>query len=252
VTDTKELLRTAIGTGEPAPPPFHEVVLRASARRRRERIVATGLALALTAGIATGLTFLIRGDGQGKPLDGVTIVGPTRQVFIPSESMDPTLRVGDTVVVDEGAYVASGGLPSSGDIIAFPDPHTQPRRGDVIVFPGSEFVKRVVGLPGDTVEERLGAIFVNGAPFTMPELDRRTVTLGPYRVLPGHVFVLGDNLANSNDSRFADLGQIPIDGIIGKVVEILPQGDPRATAVPPLPGSTPGPAQTSGPSGQSG
>jgi signal peptidase I len=232
VTDTKELLRSAIGTGEPQVPPIEGVVRRAGSHRRRERIVAAVLALTLTAGMGTGLALLLRGgDGDRRPSEGVTVVGPTRQIYIPSESMTPTLQVGDTVLVDEGAYLASAGLPARGDIIAFTDPTTEQ---------DFDFVKRVVGLPGDTVEQHDGAIYVNGALFTMPQRDRPSVTLGPFEVGPGRVFVVGDHLENSNDSRYG-IGQVPLDNVIGKVVEILSPSDRRATVAPPTAKTARGP-----------
>jgi signal peptidase I len=179
--------------------------------------------LTLTAGLGAGLAVALRGGG-GSPAQGGDVVGPTREIFIPSVSMEPTLKVGDTVLVDEGAYRGAGGLPMPGDIIAFDasDP-TQ-----------TTFVKRVVGLPGDVVEEHAGTILVNGDPFPMPEPEARDhQTLGPWTVEPGHVFVVGDNVGNSNDSRFPLIGQVPLDRIIGKVVEILSPGDRRATVGPP-------------------
>jgi signal peptidase I len=238
VTEVKELLRTAIGVRQPEIPDLDAIVGRAGARRRHERVLAGTVALLLTAALATGLAIVTHTGDAPAPLEGTEIVGPTRQVYIPSESMTPTLQVGDTVLVDEGAYVASGGIPERGDVIAF----------DVDAVPGVEpgspqtFVKRVVGLPGDVVEQRGGLVYVNDELFVMPSSeDHRTI--GPYRVEPGHVFVLGDNLVNSNDSRF-DLGQVPADAIIGKVVEIFSPDDRRATVEPPQAPAVPGPAES--------
>jgi signal peptidase I len=225
VTETKELLRIAIGEATPAIPDVEVVTRRAAAHRRRERLVASAVALALTAGVVVGLALAVD-RGAGAPGQGPEIVGPTREVYIPSVSMEPTLRVGDTVLVDEGAYRESDGLPAPGDIIAFDVPSYE-----------ETFLKRVVGLPGDLVAERDGRLYVNGREFLMPPSsvpDQRT--MGPWTVAPGHVFVVGDNLVNSNDSRFG-LGQVPFDRIIGKVVEILSPGDRRATVGPPPAGS---------------
>jgi signal peptidase I len=237
VTEVNELLRTAIGVRQPEIPDLDAIVERATARRRRERVLAGAVALLLTAGLATGLAVVTRTGDAPVPLAGTEIVGPTRQVFIPSESMTPTLQVGDTVLVDEGAYVATGGVPVRGDLIAFS------LVGDS--YEGM-FVKRVAGLPGDVVEERDGVILVNGEPFVMPAPPSpEERTLGPFRVQAGHLFVLGDNLPNSNDSRFG-LGQVPLDTVVGKVVEILSPGDRRATVEPPQAPAVPGPVRSDG------
>jgi signal peptidase I len=82
-----------------------------------------------------------------------------------------------------------------------------PRRGDVIVFHapsgnGEDFIKRVVALPGEEVEIHDGTVFVNGRPLAEPWSPRRDHSAFPaYQVTSGHVFVLGDNRADSNDSR---------------------------------------------------
>jgi signal peptidase I len=239
MTEVRELLRAAIGGAEPALPDVDAVLRRAARRRSRERLVAGALALALTAGVAVGLAAALhRGDGGGPGGGGVDVVGPTRDVYIPSASMEPTLHVGDVVILDEGAYRDH-----------------QPRRGDIIVFTkglggatGSdagaafEFVKRVVGLPGDVVEERDGLLYVNGTLFPMPEPDTSRA-LGPYTVEPGHLFVVGDNLANSNDSRFPDIGPVPMSNVLGKVVAIS-AGGPHGLVIP-LPGTASSPVPPS-------
>lgn len=245
MSDVKELLRTAIGNRQPEIPELDAVLRSTARRRRRERIVAGVLAVVLTAGLATGLALLVGRSGTGGgPSEGVDVVGPTSVVYIPSESMTPTLQVGDSVLVDEGAYKATGGVPERGDLIAFQAPVQGVPGADP--GPTETFVKRVVGLPGDEVEQRRGDVYVNGRPFPMPstpEPDHRTV--GPFRVQAGDLFVLGDNLANSNDSRFA-LGQIPLETVIGKVVQILSPDDRRATVGPPRAPAVPGPAKSDG------
>jgi signal peptidase I len=155
--------------------------------------------------------------------------------YIPSPSMDPTLKVGDRVLVNKLAYKFHG--PSRGDVIVFsnpgecPEPHRNPvsaffhwvTEGLGVSAPACEdFIKRVIGLPGDVVEERSGAIFVNGKQLIEPYLSkvRDTRTLPPQRVEAGHLFVMGDNRTNSNDSRFG-LGQIPIDDVVGRAFIII-------------------------------
>lgn len=96
-----------------------------------------------------------------------------------------------------------------------------PARGDVVVFhaPGGlnkEFIKRVVGLPGERVEIRDGLVYVNGQLLDEPWQPIRDHTaFPPYVVPPGQVFVLGDNRPNSNDSRTWG-GGLPIQRIVGR------------------------------------
>lgn len=97
----------------------------------------------------------------------------------------------------------------------------EPARGDVVVFkypldPSKVYIKRIVGLPGDTVEMRRGAVYLNGA-----EMDEQTYVkkaahgdFPPETVPPEHVFVLGDNRDESNDSR--SWGQLPVRNIQAK------------------------------------
>jgi signal peptidase I len=157
--------------------------------------------------------------------------------FIPSESMLPTLKPGDRVLVNKVVYHIHP--PRRGDVIVFQNPHpgTRPHRGLVSSFlhwiteglgvstpENEDFIKRVIGLPGDTVEERPnGDIFVNGHRLVEPYLkgpkDIRPQGL-VYHVPRNELFVLGDNRPNSNDSRFG-LGFIPIDKVVGKAFVII-------------------------------
>ncbi len=154
--------------------------------------------------------------------------------YIPSGSMEPTLMPGDRVLVEKVLY-----HPSRGDIVVFQDPHpgNEPDRGLVGGFlhwlseglgfsqpVDEDFIKRVIGLPGDVVELRHGKLYVNGERMPQPYLsgarDRRDY--GPTKVPAGALFVLGDNRLNSNDSRFG-LGFVPEDKVIGKAfVRIWP------------------------------
>ncbi|HEX9694110.1 MAG TPA: signal peptidase I [Actinomycetota bacterium] len=146
--------------------------------------------------------------------------------YIPSGSMEPTLMPGDRVLVNKVLY-----QPHRGDIVVFEDPSgQQPDRGAVgglldwlsegLGFarpPNEDFIKRVIGLPGETVELRDGQLYVDGERVPQPYLKGPADTrpYGPKRVPPDSVFVLGDNRLYSNDSRFG-LGFVPIDKIVGK------------------------------------
>jgi signal peptidase I len=127
---------------------------------------------------------------------------------IPSVSMERTLLVGDRVLVNK--------LSDHG--------HT-PHRGDVVVFkrpPGEEaaaikdLIKRVIGLPGDTVSAQGGSLYLNGHKLNEPYLQPGTETImdAPVTVPPGRVFVMGDNRTQSRDSRF--FGPILMKSIIGR------------------------------------
>jgi signal peptidase I len=153
--------------------------------------------------------------------------------YIPSESMFPTLEVGDRVLVNKLVY--DFGEPQRNDIIVFEDPHAL--ESDQGFFEGiltwlteglgfataehQDFIKRVVGLPGEEIELKNGHLFVDGErtfePYTIA-LDG--TDLEPKTVKPDHVFVMGDNRANSSDSR-GGLGQIPYDKIVGKAFVLL-------------------------------
>lgn len=152
--------------------------------------------------------------------------------FIPSGSMEPTLEPGDRVLVQKVVYG-----PDRGDIIVFSDPQGRPGpdRGIVGGFvhwlsstlgierpEHEDFIKRVIGLPGETVELRDGRLFVEGAlihePYLKGAVDTRDY--GPVRVPKGSLFVLGDNRLNSNDSRFG-LGFVPVDKVVGRAFAIV-------------------------------
>jgi signal peptidase I len=96
-----------------------------------------------------------------------------------------------------------------------------PQRGDVIVFeppnrPGEDYVKRIIGLPGETVEIRQGQVFINGQPLAEPfQPTPGTYTMpNPVVVPEGQLFVLGDNRNNSNDSH--NWGTLPMEKVVGR------------------------------------
>jgi signal peptidase I len=135
-------------------------------------------------------------------------------MYVPSESMLPTLQVGDRVLTNKLAY----------------DFLSSPERGDLVVFKDigkekdEDTVKRVIGLPGDEISVEDGTLLVNGSPPYEPYLNTEEgatqetpalETFGPVFVPKDHVFVMGDNRANSYDSRF--FGPVPNENIVGKV-----------------------------------
>lgn len=129
--------------------------------------------------------------------------------LVQGQSMEPSLHNGERVLVEKLSYR-----------------FREPQRGEIVVFrspgdPSRKFVKRVVGLPGDILEFRHGQVVLNGR--TLVEPYAWGPTLGPEQaqvVPPGRYFVLGDNRAHSEDSRFEDVGFVPRRAIIGRALWI--------------------------------
>jgi len=125
---------------------------------------------------------------------------------IPSGSMLETLQIGDRLFVTKFAYDIK--VPFTGFSLFSP---ADPQHGDVVVFrypqdPSKDFIKRVAGLPGDTVEVRGHVLFRNGQPVDEPHLvlhpGATKMDFGPQTVPENMYFMLGDNRYNSHDSRF--------------------------------------------------
>ena len=136
--------------------------------------------------------------------------------YIPSQSMEPTLNNQRVRAALQGAI--GGFLHWLGEGIGVAQPENP------------DFIKRVIGLPGDTVEITRGVVYVNGQrldePYLDPQSDDRSF---PKETVPdGMLYVLGDNRAHSGDSRFEPpegLGWVPIDVVIGKAfVTVWPPG----------------------------
>ena len=153
---------------------------------------------------------------------------------IPSSSMEPQLEVGDRVVVSRWSYRLHE--PRRGDVVVFdcpplascaPDPerslpvealHTV-LEAVLLRDPTPErYIKRVIGLPGETVEGRGGSVFVNGRRLLEPYLPPGTTTtdFGPEVVEEDRLWVMGDNRGNSSDSRI--FGQIEQDTVVGRAL----------------------------------
>ena len=103
----------------------------------------------------------------------------------------------------------------------------EPERFDVVIFHAdeeSDYIKRVIGLPGETIEYKDNMLYVNGQPIKENYLDYITYDFNLKEILDsetvpeGYVFVLGDNRTNSLDSRYEKVGFVPMDEIVGKVV----------------------------------
>ena len=127
------------------------------------------------------------------------------EFWIPSGSMIPTLEINDRVLVNKFIYR-----------------FTEPARGDIVVFesvdtPNTDLIKRVVALPGDRVAVRSGRLIVNGEPQKEPYTNKKfpdTSFFAPTTIPKNHVFVMGDNRANSSDSRV--FGPLPKKNIEGE------------------------------------
>jgi signal peptidase I len=153
--------------------------------------------------------------------------------FIPSGSMLETLQIDDRVLVSKLSYV--WGDPERGDVIVFDDPRGEPGESESLSgkvwrnlaesigvrTPQSEFIKRVIGVGGDTVEGRGGIVYVNGAATAEPYLPRYAVTddFGPTVVPPGELFVMGDNRGDSIDSR--SFGPISEGDVVGRAFVVM-------------------------------
>jgi signal peptidase I len=180
--------------------------------------------------------------------------------FIPSESMVPTLEVGDRIFVSKWPYGYSRYSLLADPKISLPGKDGRlfgksPARGDVVVFThpinGETMIKRVIGLPGDRIALYRGRLFINGE--LVPRTERRAYsyrddrgsvvavtrydeTLPGGRVHPiiersdngfadefgevtvpaGRLFIMGDNRDNSADSRFAEMGFVPVENVQGR------------------------------------
>ena len=137
-----------------------------------------------------------------------TLVAEAR--YIPSSSMEPTLEINDRLIIEKISYRFK-----------------TPQRGDVVVFSPTDtlkeqnfkdaFIKRVIGLPGETIEVRGGKVYVNGQPIREKYIDEAPeYTYGPETVPEDQYLVLGDNRNNSYDSHY--WGFVPRKNLIGRAI----------------------------------
>ena len=130
--------------------------------------------------------------------------------LVDGPSMMPTLQNQERLVVNKFIYRFRA-----------------PERGEILVFkypsdPSRDFIKRVIAVPGDTIEIKDGRVFVNQQLMNEPYILSQTRGNYPLSTVPeGHIFVMGDNRNNSEDSRFADVGFVPYDLNKGKAVMIF-------------------------------
>lgn len=128
------------------------------------------------------------------------------RIRVDGDSMEPTLVTGEYVIVNRLSYRL--GSPQRGDIIVFQFPLDRKE----------EYIKRVIGLPGDVIETLNGSVYVNGRLLAENYLQVKTNYNGTWEVPANQLFVLGDNRNNSSDSH--DWGTVPMDYVVGKAVMV--------------------------------
>ncbi len=130
-------------------------------------------------------------------------------ILVDGESMYPTLYTNERVAIEK--VTRYGGMPERGDII-------------IVEYPGmtGTYVKRAIGLPGETVEVKDSTVYINGQPLAEDYVNREAYADMEAMVVPeDHVFVMGDNRAHSLDSRTGYIGPIAHDAIIGHALFVI-------------------------------
>jgi len=133
--------------------------------------------------------------------------------IVEGSSMEPNLYNGQRLLINKIAY----SNPQRGDIIIFPPPH--------VANPDKDFIKRIIGLPGELIEIKDGIVYINGSLLDEPYIeDNASIDMSLTVVPDGEYLVLGDNRSNSQDSRFG--WTVPGESIVGKAwLSIWPPKD---------------------------
>ncbi len=168
--------------------------------------------------IALGLAFLIK-------------VFLLQAFYIPSGSMLNTLQLDDRLLVEKVSYLFSE--PERGDVVVFRRPDAPERtglqeavrsflEGFGLIRPDDDIdlVKRIIGLPGETISIRDGVVHVDGRPLEEPYVLPDGRSFSAVTVPEGHYFMLGDNRGNSDDSRYT-LGMVPRENFVGRAFVII-------------------------------
>ena len=151
--------------------------------------------------IISWVLVIVMSIGVALFLNGFVIVNAR----VTSGSMENTIMTGDRVLGLRFSYWFSE--PEQGDIVIFKYPDDEKQN----------YIKRVIGLPGDTVEIVEGIVYVNGELLDEPYLwEEPRGSFGPYEVPEGHYFMLGDNRNNSRDSRYWNNKYVSYEQILGK------------------------------------
>ena len=131
--------------------------------------------------------------------------------LVPTASMVPTINVNERIIVDKLSHYFS--TIKRGEIVVFPCPDT----------PEELYVKRVIGLPGETVTIHDNTVFIDGVPLNEPYLVVDTLGYyGPYHVPEGHIFVMGDNRNTSRDSRaWVTTNYVSLNEVQGRGLAVL-------------------------------
>ncbi|MFH1169807.1 MAG: signal peptidase I [Chloroflexota bacterium] len=131
----------------------------------------------------------------------VVMQATVQQFVVIGNSMLPSFQNNERLLVNKAVYI-----------------FRQPQRGEVVVFRHSketDYIKRIIGLPGDTVEVKKNKVYVNGSALNEPYINNAPdYTFGPEKIPEGQYFVLGDNRDNSDDSHSGWV--VPRDDIVGK------------------------------------